>query len=153
MADKLVGIKLIHPKLWSGDATGRTSEWADFPWLQIKSPDDGSTMINPDGVWTNVQGLTIAPFGWTPVVSATVFIPRYVAADRLVPIVAHEVGHATRTSFYRESFGGPRVLGMGDPEDHTPPSYGIGLMRAIDGTDSMFSRREVKILKGFLVQQ
>ena len=77
--------------------------------------------------------------GGRPVVLITESAP----SARVLYVVGHEIGHATKYHFVRDTFG------MGD---HSPSvgAGAAGLMRAVDQGDTKFSPDDVQILRGLI---
>ncbi len=124
----LLAVKYYHPKL-SGLADGATNFWPAGISINLANPGSGlNTPGDPDqATWREVQGFNRG--------TISVIFKNYGTAARLQIVCRHEIGHATKSAFKRDTFG------VGD---HSAS----GLMTPY-GASNTFSNADIKILRGF----
>ncbi len=132
--NSILAIGYEHPKYSSEapDADSLTSEWSQFPWLQITVEDE---TIHPDDRWVLGMGVSIGN---------RAYITRLANRLDMETTIAHEIGHETKNQFKRDSFGNDPTT-AGD-DDHT--QNGRGLMDPW-GRRNRFTANEKRILRGF----
>jgi hypothetical protein len=134
----VVAAEYEHPK-YSADAPDSdsvTGEWsgANLTWLTIRV--EGSN-IHPDARWVYGQGFSRAE---------RAYIFACPSDDRLKKVIAHEIGHETKSpnQFRRANFRPASVGGRGEDTDHSPNP---GLMDPSASRDN-FTDAEKSVLKG-----
>lgn len=126
--NSLLAVQYYHPKL-SNQGDGATHFWPAGITVNLANPGSGLNMPgSPDSAtWREVQGFNRG--------TISVIFKNYGDATRLQIICRHEIGHATRSAFKRETFG------VGD---HSAS----GLM-TFDGASNTFSNDDIEKLRGY----
>ena len=130
-ANTIIAIRYYHPK-FSPEPEGLTSEWPRYDWLKV---DVGGYDDYPDERWRVAGGKSHG--------TGKVTIPRYMDNPTTRLVTAHEVGHATRSFFKREYFGGTVYS-----EDHTSSPTGLMYPTILPDGGTQFNKEEQEILKG-----
>lgn len=124
----LLAVQYYHPKLSGIAADGVTNFWPAGVQVNGANPGSGlSTPVDPDQLWRNVQGFNRG--------TTSVIFKNYGTAARLQIVCRHEIGHATKDAFGRDSFG---------TGDHSAS----GLMTPF-GDAATFSAADVNLLRGW----
>jgi len=123
----LLAVQYYHPKL-SGQPDGATSFWPAGISINMANPGSGMTTAgHPDSAnWREVQGFNRG--------NIVVVFKNYGTSGRLQIICRHEIGHATKSEFKRDTFG---------TGDHSSS----GLMTPY-GSSNTFSLHDKKVLRG-----
>ena len=126
--NSLLAVKYYHPKLSGQGLDGVTNFWPAGIQINLANPHSGRTLKgHPDRPsWRNVKGFNRRRI--------SVIFKNYPSPDRLITTCRHEIGHATKSTFYRDRFG---------TGDHSKS----GLMTATASSNT-FRNADIRILRG-----
>ena len=126
--NSLLAVKYYHPKLSGQGLDGVTNFWPAGIQIKLANPHSGRTLKgHPDRPsWRNVKGFNRRRI--------SVIFKNYPSPDRLITTCRHEIGHATKSTFYRDRFG---------TGDHSKS----GLMTATASSNT-FRNADIRILRG-----